>query len=136
MTFWETSYLELWKPTENVSEFLHNQFKEVMQNGWSYINDSNNFRKYLKNIPDNTFLVTADAVWLYRSITHETELRVLKDAVDRREEKTISTEDLVKMAEFVLKNNYFEFNSHIKHQILGATIGSKFGPIDACIFMR
>ena len=30
------------------------------------------------------------------------------------------------MAEFVLKNNYFEFNSNLKHQISGTAIGTKF----------
>ena len=39
------------------------------------------------------------------------------------------------MAEFVLKNNYFEFNSEIKHQISGTAIGTKFAPPYACIFM-
>ena len=32
-------------PTEKASDFLDNQLKEVMQNGWSYIKDSNNFYK-------------------------------------------------------------------------------------------
>ena len=30
------------------------------------------------------------------------------------------------MTEFVLKNNYFEFDSSVFQQILGTTIGSKF----------
>ena len=61
--------------TEKVSEFLDNQLKEVMQNVWSYIKDSNDFIKKikpLKNICDNAMLVTADVVGLYPSIPHET----------------------------------------------------------------
>ena len=53
------------RPKEKASECLDNQLKEVMQNGWSYIKDSNDFIKkikHLKNIPDNAILVTADAV--------------------------------------------------------------------------
>ena len=52
-------------PTEKASEFLDNQLKEVMQNGWSYIKGSNDFInkiKHLKNIADNALLATADAV--------------------------------------------------------------------------
>ena len=93
-------------PTEKASEFLGNQLKEVMQNGWSYIKDSNDFMKkikHLKNIPDNAILVTEYDVGLYPSIPHEAGLRALKKILGRREEKKISTEDLVKMAEFVLK---------------------------------
>ena len=109
-----------------------------MQNGWSYIKDSNDFIKkikHLKKIPDNAILVTADVVGLYPSIPHKAGLRALKEVLDTREEKKISTEDLVKMAEVVLKNNYFGFNGQVKHQILGTAIGTKFAPIYACIFM-
>ena len=70
---------------------------------------------HLKNIPDNAILVTADVVGLYPSIPHEVGLRALKEVLDRREEKKISTEDLVKMAEFMLKNNYLEFNGQVKN---------------------
>ena len=124
-------------PTEKASEFLDNQLKEVMQNGWSYIKDSNDFIKNKESeehsIP--TILVTADVVGLYPSIPHKAGLRALKEVLDRREEKKISTEDLVEMAEFVIKNNYFEFNGHVKYQISGTAIGTKFAPAYACIFM-
>ena len=33
--------------------------------------------------------------------------------------KSIRTEDVVKMVEFVLKINYFELNSNVKHRING-----------------
>ena len=98
--------------TEKASGFLDNVLKEVMENGLSYIKDSNDLIKYikhLKHIPDNLLLVTTDVVRLYPSIPHEARLRALKEALGRREEKKISTEDLVKMDQFVFKNNYFEF---------------------------
>ena len=76
-------------PTEKASEFLDNQLKEVMQNGWSCIKDSNDFIKkikHLKNIPDNALLVTSDVVGLYPSIPHEAGLKALKEVLDRSEE--------------------------------------------------
>ena len=39
------------------------------------------------------------------------------------------------MAAFVLKNNYFEFNGEVKHQISGNAIGTNFAPTYASIFM-
>ena len=39
------------------------------------------------------------------------------------------------MAEFVLSNNYFEFDDKIYHQQKGTAIGTKFAPPYACIFM-
>ena len=91
--------------------------------------------KHVKKIPDNAILVTADVVGLYPIIPHEAGLRALKEVLDRKEDKKISTEDLVKVAEFLLKNNYFEFNGQVKHQILGTAIGTKFTPTYAFIFM-
>ena len=124
--------------TDKLLKFLNNQLKEVMQNGWSYIKDSNDSIKkikHLKSIPDNALLVNADAVRLSPSIPTEAGLKALKEVLDRREEKKISTKVLVKIAEFVLKNNYFQFNGQVKHQISGTAIGIKFAPTYACIFM-
>ena len=81
-----------------------------MQNGWSYIRDSNVFInkiKNLKNIPSNKILVTTDVVDLYPSIPHESGLNAIKKALENRERKSIPTSDILKMLEFVLKNNYF-----------------------------
>ena len=39
------------------------------------------------------------------------------------------------MTEFVLKNNYFQFNGKIKQPISGTAIGAKFAPTYACLFM-
>ena len=76
-----------------------------MQEGASYIKDTTDFQDKIKNlsVPKDVFLVTADVVGLYPNIRHEEDLKSLKEALDRRREKKISTEDLVEMAEFVLK---------------------------------
>ena len=50
-------------------------------------------------------------------------------------EKSKPTEEFVKMAEVVLRNKYFQFNSNLKHQISGTAIGTKFAPPYACIYM-
>ena len=39
------------------------------------------------------------------------------------------------MAEFVLKNNFFEFDSKVKQQTSATAKGTKFAPLCACIFM-
>ena len=40
------------------------------------------------------------------------------------------------MAGFVLKNNFFEFNGEVKQQKSGTSIGTKFAPPCAYIFMH
>ena len=80
-----------------------------MQEGASYIKYTTDFQDKIKNlrVPEDVFLVTVDVVGVYPNTPHETDLRSLKEALDRRREEKISTEDLAKIAEFVLKNNYF-----------------------------
>ena len=102
-----------------------------MRSGFSYIQDTNDFflkLKNLKKVADNAILVTADIVGLYPSIPHNDGLEVLKKQLDNFYEKSIPTEDLVKMAEFVLKNNYFDFNSNVTYQISGTAIGKILAP--------
>ena len=45
---------------------------------------------------------------LYSIIPHEADFRALKEALDNIKGKTIPTEKLVEMANFVFGNNYFE----------------------------
>ena len=75
-------------------------------------------------------MVSADVVLLYCSISHKAGLIGLNN----RTNKNFSTKDLVKMAKFVLKNNYFKFKGKVKQQIFGSAIGTKFTPPYACIF--
>ena len=60
--------------------------------------------------------MAADVVNLFPSIPHEVGLRALREALHKRDEKTIPTEKLLKIAEFVLTTNYFKFGNKIKQQ--------------------
>ena len=125
-------------PTGKISEYLDHILKPVMQESWSYIKDSGDFLKKVKHlgpIPDGAILVTADVVGLYPSIPHKAGLEALRRRLNKRETFEIPTEDIVQMAEFVLKNNFFEFNREVKRQKSGTAIGTKFAPPYACIFM-
>ena len=118
-------------PTEKVSEFLDFHLKSIMQEDACYIKDTTDFQDKIKNlrVPKDAFLVTTDVVGLYPNIPHGAGLKLLKEALNRRREKKISTEDLVKMAEFVLKNNYLEFDRSVYQQVSGTPIGTKFAPL-------
>ena len=118
--------------TEKVSEFLDSEVKSVMQEGWLYIKDSDDFIKKLNNInyiPQDVRMVTADLVGLHPSISHDAGLEAIRKALDNREKKKISNDDLTKMAELVLKNSCFEFNGKVKEQIFRAAIGTRFTPL-------
>ena len=124
--------------TEKCTGFLDYHVKPLMQRGWSYIKDLGDFIKKTRNlgsIPENSILVTANVVGFHPSIPHETGLKTLREVLDKREQHTIPTSELIHMADFVLKNNYFEFNGQFKQQISGTAIGAKSAPLYACLFM-
>ena len=79
-------------------------------------------------------MVTVDVVGLYPSIPHAG-LEALRKALYNGQNKNIFTDEPTKMAEFVLKKNYFEFNGKVKKEISGTAIGTKFAPLYVCIFM-
>ena len=62
----------------------------------------------LAPLPDGLILCTVDVVGLYPNIPHEEGLIAIRKALDARKDKTISTDSLIELAEYVLKNNIFE----------------------------
>ena len=86
-------------------------------------------------IPENAILVTPDVVGLYPSIPHKAGLKAHREVLNKREKHTIPTSELIRMEDFVLKNNYFEFNGKIKQQISGTSVGTKLAPPYECLFM-
>ena len=60
-------------PTEKASEFLDSDLKTIMQENWSYINDSGDFIKNMDQIgdvPENAILVTAGIVQIFPPVFH------------------------------------------------------------------
>ena len=97
------------KPTKKVSEFPDSHLQPITRNRLSYVKISGVFiskRKRIGSAPENATLATADIVGLYPSITH-----------DVGKQKKSATADLLNMAEFVLKSNFFDFSGNIKQPI-------------------
>ena len=80
-------------------------------------------------------MVTADVVGLYLSIPHKAALETLRRRLNKHETSEIPTKDIVQMAEFFLKDIFFEFSGEMKRQKAGTSIGTKLAPAYACIFM-
>ena len=75
----------------------------------------------------------ADVLRLYPSIPDEAGLKALEKAFNKcANNKKVTRKGQVKMAKFVLKSNYFEFNGKVKQQILETTIGTKFARLYIC----
>ena len=59
-------------------------------------------------IPHDTILVTVDVVCLCPSITHKAAMKQLKDGLNSRHSKKMPNDELVKMSEFPLTNNFYD----------------------------
>ena len=119
-------------------KYLTFHLQPLMKSGKSYIKDTGDFLDKIKElgpVPLNSFIVTADVIGLYPSIPHDEGIKILEKKLDLFSEKVVPTEDIIKLTEFVLKNNIFEFDSKIMQQISGTAIGTKFAPSYACIFL-
>ena len=124
--------------TENISTFLEYHLKPISQKGKSYIKDTNDFLRKLDalpSLPEDTILCTIDLVGLYPNIPHEDGLVATRKKLDEREDKTVSTDSLIELAECVLKNNIFEHNTSFYKQLRGTAIGTKMAPPYAILFM-
>ena len=95
-----------------------------MKQGESYVKDTGDFLDKLKTVGEiPKILVTADMVGLYPSIPHDGGLEVLRKQYDKLKDKIVPIEDIIKKADFVLKNNLFEFDSKFYQQILARLLG-------------
>lgn len=59
----------------------------------------------------------------------------LKLFLDQHDIKDPPTNTLIRLAELVLTLNVFEFNQEYYHQLRGVSMGSRFGPSYACLFL-
>lgn len=124
--------------TENISAFLDYHLQPLAKKVRSYVKDTNDFLKKLRDLPSlpNDFLLcTIDVVGLYPNIPNEEGLLAIREALDKRTDKTISTESLMDLAECVIKNNVFEHYTKIYKQKQGTAIGTKMAPPYAILFM-
>ena len=105
--------------TVNIFSFLDFHLKPLTQNMKSYIQVSAIY-----------------VVGLYLNITYEEGLMTIRKAPNTRRDKTVSTDSLMELAEFVLKKNIFELDNSIFKQLRGTPMGIKMAPLYAIIFTK
>ena len=67
--------------------------------------------KRIRKVPEGSFLVTADVVGLYLSIPHKEGILALKNKLEEQTSSKIPTNDLIKLAEFVLKTIFLNLTT-------------------------
>ena len=125
-------------PTEKISAFVDHHLKPLVSAVPSYVKDTNDFLKKLRDIstlPSSAIMVTIDVVGLYPHIPHDEGLQSIREALNNRDNPEIPTETIVDLAELVLRHNNFEFNENHYLQTLGTAIVTKMAPSYANLFM-
>ena len=89
----------------------------------------------LRDFPDDFILCTIDVVGLHPNIPYKEGLEAIRNALDKQEDQSISTDSLILLAECALKNNVFEHNMRYFKQLQGTAIGTKFAPPHAILFI-
>ena len=124
--------------TENISSFLDFHLQPLARKVKSFVKDTNDFLCKIRDLPplpEKALLCSIDVVSLYPSIPNEEGLQAMREALDKRGDKSVSTDSLVDLAEIVLKNNFFEFGSDTFVQRKGTAIGTKFAPPYAIVYL-
>ena len=57
----------------------------------------------------------------------------VREYLDRRTVKTLSTDSTIRLIEAVKSQNYFSFGEHLYRQKTGVSIGQKYAPPFACL---
>ena len=118
--------------TQGASKLLDKILSPLVPHLKSYIKDEWDFvRTFPKKVEGSYKLLSCDVVSLYPSIPIDLGLEALEYWIDRlacKIDRRFTKEFILKFAEFVLRNNYFDFEGKMYHQIIGTAMGSIFAP--------
>ena len=109
--------------------FLDYHLQPLAQKVKSYIKETNHVLDKIKKLgsfPDGEILCTMDVDGLYPNILHGEGLVSLRRFLETRDNKQISNDTLMELAEVVVKNNISEFDEWTFKQKRGTAIGIKF----------
>jgi hypothetical protein len=125
---------------EGVSKFVDFYLKPLAANSASYIKDTTDFLRKIKdlNISETDILVAADVCSLYTVINHDEGLEACKGALGKRsqtDKKKMPTKILTTLILKILKSNCFSFLGRFFLQICGTAMGTPMAPSYANIFM-
>ena len=96
--------------TKNISPFSDYHLQPPAKKVQSYIKDTHNFLKKLQelgSLPKNAVQCTVDVVSLCPNVPHEEGLASIRKHLDKSENKGVTTDTLVELADIVLKSTTF-----------------------------
>ena len=125
-------------PTSIISDFIDSICQPILINTPSYLKDTKHCLQILNDFHfcgNQRFIITGDVQSLYTVISHEKGLISLKHFLDNRVVQQPPTSVIIRLAELVLKLNAFKFNNEYYKQVSGVAMGTKMGPVFACLHL-
>ena len=118
-------------PTEKMAEVVEQELREHVTSLPSYIKDTTDFLKKVSQIPQplpiDTMLFCFDVVALYPSVPRVEARKAIENALNRRSNQSIPTNDVLEMMDMVLENDNISFADKHFIQKEGTAIGSHLG---------
>ena len=124
--------------TEGISHFVQDQIKDISKKHPSYLEDTPDLLRQLKDIgdiPDGAILATIDVSALYSNIQREDGVEAVRKALETRKDKSMPASFILELLDLVLKYNIFEFDGELFQQIIGTAMGTRAAPNIADLFM-
>ena len=122
--------------TEKVAEYIDAYLKTKSTQHPAYIKNTQDFVSKIKNItiPPNALLVTLDVESMYTNINNIDGIKAVDEIFDDEKESELYPY-IRKLLQITLENNDFEFNGDTYLQRSGVSMGIRFAPSFADIFM-
>ena len=124
--------------TSRISSFINYHIQDSAQSLKSYVRDTTDFINKISTtgeLPEEAHLVTMDVKALYTNILNNEGLQALKEAMDKKQHKSVATTVIVTLMSLILTLNNFIFNDKNYLQIKGCAMGTICAPPFANIFM-
>lgn len=123
--------------TYRAAELLDNFLNPLSQKHNSYIKDTNDFLQKIRNIkvPEGAHLITLDVCALYTNIPHEKGIEAVKNILKKYPEVGRPDSYILELLKLQLEGNDFEFNGDFYLQTWGTSMGKRFSPSYANIFL-
>ena len=126
-------------PTEKMAEIVENELRDHVTSLPSYVRDTTDFLNKITQIqqplPDGTIIFCLDVKALYPSVPREEARAAVFEALNRRVQPEVPTNDMITMMDTVLNNNTISFNGDHYMQNEGTAIGSHLGMNYASTYM-
>ena len=119
------------------AEYIDHFLAPLAKQHKSYLKDTNDFINKIAEIKakEGTFIATIDVDSLYTNIDNTNGLEAVKQIFNKNPDPNRPDKEILELLKINLENNDFEFNSQWYLQTWGTSMGKKFAPNYANLFL-